>query len=77
MSKSLYPIKLREGDRIEGDGWSATWDGTHVVGGCGVRGSPAELKRYWLYARPATDWTHSDSSEQACIIEQLVCEGAL
>ena len=77
MTRSLYPTKLSEGDRIEGDGWSATWDGTHVVGGCRRRFSPTMLKWRWLWRRPADDWSIPIEGEQACIIEQLVCEGAL
>lgn len=75
--KPLYPTRLRVGDRIEGDGWSAEWDGKAALLSCGDIMGPRRLKN-WLSiplghdADCACSWCERD-----CILEQLVAEGAL
>jgi hypothetical protein len=79
--KSLYPTRLRVGDRIEGDGWSATWDGRRVVGGCGEAWTPTRLRSALQRAIQVPIGTCPTVScvecDKTCILEQLVAEGAL
>ena len=77
MTRPLYPTKLRKGDRIEMEyGWRE-WDGMQVVAECGAIYSRRKLRLFLhrhLYCRYGLDCSYN---EEVCIIEQLVCEGAL
>jgi hypothetical protein len=72
-----YPTKLRKGDRIKLNGWSAEWDGCRVIGGCGERLTPADVRREYVEIRFDGYDCNCISCTLECIAEQLVAEGAL
>jgi len=80
VSKSLYPTKLRKGDAIYGDGWSATWDGKRFIWDCAYERDVRWVS--WCVRQLHLHLNHDclltdDWWEQTCIAEQLIAEGVM